>query len=88
MGKFKEPVWLTLSPRDPVVQDCFPHVWGTHRRGDLCDAVAYPDEPVTICMHCFVERCGCTDQQSRCLLPSMHNPDVAHVNDRNHRWRG
>ena len=86
MGKFKEPVWVGLNAQDLVVRDCFPHLWMTHPRGDICENVAYPAEPVTICAHCFVERCLAADQASRCLLPSGHTREVTHINERNHRW--
>lgn len=86
MGKFREPVWLGIDAQDPVVRSCFPHLWAEHEVGDLCEDVAYPHEPITICMHCFVERCLARSTGGRCLLPAGHTARIPHVNDGNHRW--
>lgn len=64
---------VTACPKHPY------HDWWTFRLGDVLEptAIRNPDEMMVICRHCYVPRCGATDDPTPCLKHRHHRGDHA-----------
>jgi hypothetical protein len=79
-GKAHNSFWLDGGYDFESVQACVhhpSHKWQTFRVGDLVEHCYDPDERLTICVGCYVPRCGSTTDADRCTLWRHHQ--TAHV---------
>jgi hypothetical protein len=80
----RHPFWLDGGYDRESVEACRYHPWHrwrTLRLGDVLMPEAHgrdPDERLTICMACYVPRCGSTGDDDRCVLP-RHHPEEEHL---------
>lgn len=79
-SKAELPFWLDGGYDFEFVQACRYHPrhrWTTLRLGDVLERVREPDELLTICVACYVPRCGSVSDPNRCTLWRHHS--TAHV---------
>jgi hypothetical protein len=78
--KAPHPFWLDGGYDFESVQACpyHPeHRWWTFLLGEVLENTRDPEEPMTICVGCYVPRCGSTGDTDRCTLWRHHQ--TAHV---------